>query len=190
MRIKEEIITRRLKGYFLFPRAFTYLLIDRKITPGDFTFYYELVSLARFDKRNPLYGVVDFTSAELAVELNLNPKTVRNHLKSLLKNELLLRREKFFTIFRYEDLFTNPRTFFTKGNQRSVIDTFFTFDITDTGSNKDASTVVTSRLDCSDKQNSEHIYEPSLGSYKNDVGSISKEEKGGDEYMKLEDIPL
>ena len=66
MRIKEEIITRRLKGYFLFPRAFTYLLIDRKITPGDFTFYYELVSLARFDKRNPLYGVVDFTSAELA----------------------------------------------------------------------------------------------------------------------------
>jgi len=190
MRIKEEIVQRRLKGYFNFPRAFAYLLIDKKISTNDFSFYFQLVSLARFDKRNPMYGVVDFTNNELAIELNLSGKTVRNHIKNLINLDLIWRKEKYLFICRYEDLFTHPQSFFTKGNQRMLIGTF----ITDKkniliGKRKDAS-LNNNVIGRQDNLNKEHIYDSTLSSYKSDISSISSHQKGGDENVEPDSIPF
>ena len=176
MRNAEDKVQRRLKGYIRFPRAFAYLLIDKKLTFGDFTFYYLLVSLARFDSRNPLYGAVDFTSSELAVELNLNPKTVRNHLNRLLRFELIIKKEKVLKVFRYEDLFTSPKTFFTKGNQRSMISTFFTFNRQSLTQKENKTTAPNNKTERTINENEGYIYENPLSSYKGNIGSLSEED--------------
>ncbi len=167
MRIAEEIVYRRLIGYLSFPRAFVYLLIDKKITYSDFVFYFELVCLARFDSRNPLYGIVEFTSSQLAIELNHGLKTVRNHINKLIRFELIMKKEKFYQIFRYEDLFTSPKTFFTKGNQRSMISNFFTFDRQSLTQKENKTTAPNNKTERTNNNVEDHIYEPPLSSYKN-----------------------
>jgi hypothetical protein len=176
MRNAEDQVQRRLKGYIRFPRAFAYLIIDKKLTFGDFAFYYLLVCLARFDSRNPLYGAIELTRTELAIELNINPKTVRNYLNRLIRFELIIKKEKVLKVFRYEDLFTSPKTFFTKGNQRSTISIFFTSNWKSLTQKKNKTTAFNNITERINNENEDYIYENPLSSYKGNISSLSGED--------------
>lgn len=176
MRINEEVIQRRLKGYIRFPRAFVYLLMDKKITTGDFTFYYQLVCLARFDSRNPLYGVVEFTRTELATELCLGTKTVGDHIRKLIRFGLIFKREDYLQIHLYKELFTSPKDYTTLGNQRVMVNTLLSNNNSSLGTNRNEITTHNNELDCLNNPEEEHIYDMSLSSCKDDVGSFTDED--------------
>lgn len=166
MRIAEEKLERRIKGYIRVPKSFVYLLRDKKIPYGDFAFYYQLVCLARFDSRNPMFGVVDFTSSELSTELNLSPKTVTNHLNRLIHFGLIFKRERFYQIAQYKDLFVSPKDFTTIGNQRTRISSLFPCNRDIFGNKRNKATASINSVEGINNKNDEYICDVPLSSYK------------------------